>query len=82
MSKTDEERRKEEVEKAFSDAVKLYCEMNGCPPEWAKEPFRLLNMHAMSACLVVAMLGPKLDAIRDELADLREHLDDIPKVER
>lgn len=62
-----EERRKEEVAQAFDDAVKLYCAMRGCPAEWAEDPFRLLNVNHVSACFIVAMLGPKLDAIIERL---------------
>ena len=74
-----EERRKEEAQKAFDDAVKLYGAMSGCPAKWLDDPFRLLNAHHLSACLVVAMLGPKLDAIVGRLDGIAE---DVDRIER
>ena len=75
-----EERRKEMAQKAFDDAVQLYCAMSGCPPEWVDDPFRLLNAHHLSACLVVAMLGPKLDAILERLNAIAPNVDQIERL--
>lgn len=36
----------------------------------------------VAACFIVAMLGPKLDAIRGELVDLQNQLDGMRTVER
>jgi len=74
----------EERRRARVETLEAYCAFMDCPVEWAKEPEpsvgTRLSGHAGAACFIVAMLGPKLDAIEGRLVRLEAASTGAPHV--
>ncbi len=80
MSKTAEAQIEvEERRKEMAAVVRAYCQVRGLRSDMVDD-IDLLRAGGVDACFIVAMLGPKLDAIQSELVDLQNQLDGIRKV--